>query len=250
MTRALWILWKREVGAILHSPIAWVLLTCMSLINGFSFSQCVAYLDQGVKEFTVMQIYFYIFHFWFLLIILVPILTMRLFSEEYKTGTIEMLLTAPVKDGDVILSKFFGVLFFYLLLWIPSLLGLAIFQAVTHQAVPVAWIPLGFSYLMVTLVGMLYLSIGLFASVLTRNQAVAAMISFTMIALLFFSGFLSYLVRDPGWREALSYIFTLEQMRSFSAGLFDSRPVVFYMSGTVFFLIITRQVMAGRRLKG
>jgi len=250
MTRALWILWKREVGAILHSPIAWVLLTCMSLINGFSFSQCVAYLDQGVKEFTVMQIYFYIFHFWFLLIILVPILTMRLFSKEYKTGTIEMLLTAPVKDGDVILSKFFGVLFFYLLLWIPSLLGLAIFQAVTHQAVPVAWIPLGFSYLMVTLVGMLYLSIGLFASVLTRNQAVAAMISFTMIALLFFSGFLSYLVRDPGWREALSYIFTLEQMRSFSAGLFDSRPVVFYLSGTVFFLILTRQVMSGRRLKG
>jgi ABC-2 type transport system permease protein len=222
----------------------------MSLINGFSFSQCVAYLDQGVKEFTVMQIYFYIFHFWFLLIILVPILTMRLFSEEYKTGTIEMLLTAPVKDGDVILSKFFGVLFFYLLLWIPSLLGLAIFQAVTHQAVPVAWIPLGFSYLMVTLVGMLYLSIGLFASVLTRNQAVAAMISFTMIALLFFSGFLSYLVRDPGWREALNYIFTLEQMRSFSAGLFDSRPVVFYLSGTVFFLILTRQVMAGRRLNG
>ena len=250
MTRALWILWKREVGAILHSPIAWVLMTCMALINGFSFSQCVAYLGQGVKEFTVMQIYFYIFHFWFLLIILVPILTMRLFSEEYKTGTIEMLLTAPVRDGDVILSKFFGVLFFYLLLWIPSLLGLAIFQLVTKQAVPVAWIPLGFSYLMVTLVGMMYLSIGLFASVLTRNQAVAAMISFTTIALLFFAGFLSYLVRDPGWREALSYIFTLEQMRSFSAGLFDSRPVVFYVSGTVFFLILTRQVMAGRRLKG
>ena len=250
MTRALWILWKREVGAILHSPIAWVLMTCMALINGFSFSQCVAYLGQGVKEFTVMQIYFYIFHFWFLLIILVPILTMRLFSEEYKTGTIEMLLTAPVRDGDVILSKFFGVLFFYLLLWIPSLLGLAIFQLVTKQAVPVAWIPLGFSYLMVTLVGMMYLSIGLFASVLTRNQAVAAMISFTTIALLFFAGFLSYLVRDPGWREALSYLFTLEQMRSFSAGLFDSRPVVFYLSGTVFFLILTRQVMAGRRLKG
>jgi ABC-2 type transport system permease protein len=250
MTRALWILWKREVGAILHSPIAWVLMTCMALINGFSFSQCVAYLGQGVKEFTVMQIYFYIFHFWFLLIILVPILTMRLFSEEYKTGTIEMLLTAPVLDGDVILSKFFGALFFYLLLWIPSLVGLVIFQSVTHHAVPIAWIPLGFSYLMVTLVGMLYLSIGLFASVLTRNQAVSAMISFTVIALLFFSGFVSYLVKDPGWREALNYIFTLEQMRAFSAGLFDSRPVVFYLSGTVFFLILTRQVMAGRRLNG
>ena len=250
MTRAFWILWKREVGAILHSPIAWVLMTCMALINGFSFSQCVAYLGQGVKEFTVMQIYFYIFHFWFLLIILVPILTTRLFSEEYKTGTIEMLLTAPVLDGDVILSKFFGALFFYLLLWIPSLVGLAIFQLITHHAVPIAWIPLGFSYLMVTLVGMLYLSIGLFASVLSRNQAVSAMISFTVIALLFFSGFVSYLVRDPGWREALNYIFTLEQMRAFSAGLFDSRPVVFYLSGTVFFLILTRQVMAGRRLNG
>ena len=250
MTRAFWILWKREAGAILLSPIAWVLLTCMALISGFSFSQCVAYLGQGVREFTVMQIYFYIFHFWFLLIILVPVLTMRLFSEEYKSGTIEMLLTAPVRDGDVILSKFAGALAFYVLLWLPSLAGLAIFQWVTRNAVPVAWMPLGLSYLMVILVGMLYLSIGLFSSVLTKNQAVAAMISFTIIALLFFAGFLSYLVRDPGWRDALTYIFTLEQMRSFSAGLFDSRAVVFYLSGTVFFLILTQRVMAGRRLNG
>jgi len=250
MTRAFWILWKREAGAILLSPIAWVLLTCMALINGFSFSQCVAYLGQGVREFTVMQIYFYIFHFWFLLIILVPVLTMRLFSEEYKTGTIEMLLTAPVRDGDVILAKFAGALSFYILLWLPSLAGLVIFQLVTRNAVPVAWMPLGLSYLMVILVGMLYLSIGLFSSVLTKNQAVAAMISFTIIALLFFAGFLSYLVRDPGWRDALTYIFTLEQMRSFSAGLFDSRAVVFYLSGTAFFLILTQRVMAGRRLNG
>ena len=250
MTRAFWILWKREAGAILLSPIAWVLLPCMALINGFSFSQCVAYLGQGVREFTVMQIYFYIFHFWFLLIILVPVLTMRLFSEEYKTGTIEMLLTAPVRDGDVILAKFAGALSFYILLWLPSLAGLVIFQLVTRNAVPVAWMPLGLSYLMVILVGMLYLSIGLFSSVLTKNQAVAAMISFTIIALLFFAGFLSYLVRDPGWRDALTYIFTLEQMRSFSAGLFDSRAVVFYLSGTAFFLILTQRVMAGRRLNG
>ena len=250
MTRAFWTLWKRVAGAILLSPIAWVLLTCMALINGFSFSQCVAYLGQGVREYTVMQIYFYIFHFWFLLIILVPILTMRLFSEEYKTGTIEMLLTAPVRDGDVILAKFAGALSFYLLLWIPSLLGLGIFQVVTHHAVPVAWVPLGLSYLMVTLVGMLYLSIGLFTSVLSKNQAVAAMLSFTLIALLFFTGFLSYLVKDPGWREVLTYVFTLEQMRTFSAGQFDSRPVVFYLSGTIFFLCLTQRVMANRTLKG
>jgi len=121
---------------------------------------------------------------------------------------------------------------------------------VTRNAVPVAWMPLGLSYLMVILVGMLYLSIGLFSSVLTKNQAVSAMISFTIIALLFFAGFLSYLVRDPGWRDALTYIFTLEQMRSFSAGLFDSRAVVFYLSGTAFFLILTQRVMAGRRLNG
>jgi len=57
-------------------------------------------------------------------------------------------------------------------------------------------------------------------------------------------------VRDPGWREALTYVFTLEQMRSFSAGMFDSRPVVFYLTGTAFFLILTQRVMAGRRLKG
>ncbi|NBQ65781.1 MAG: ABC transporter permease [Verrucomicrobia bacterium] len=250
MTRAFWILWKRETGALLLSPIGWVLLTCMALVNGFSFSQCVSYLGNGVREFTVMQIYFYLFHFWFVLIVLVPVLTMRLFSEEYKTGTIEMLLTAPVRDGDVILAKFCGVLAFYLLLWVPSLAGLGVFQAVTGNTVPVAWVPLGLSYLMVLLIGMFYLSIGLFGSVLSRNQAVSAMISFTIIALLFFAGFLSYLVPDPGWREAFNYIFILEQMRAFSMGLFDSRPVVFYLTGTAFFLLLTQRVMAGRRLKG
>ena len=139
---------------------------------------------------------------------------------------------------------------FYLLLWVPSLAGLGVFQAVTGNTVPVAWVPLGLSYLMVLLIGMFYLSIGLFGSVLSRNQAVSAMISFTIIALLFFAGFLSYLVPDPGWREAFHYIFILEQMRAFSTGLFDSRPVVFYLTGTAFFLLLTHRVMAGRRLKG
>ena len=103
---------------------------------------------------------------------------MRLFAEEFKLGTIEPLMTAPVRDWQVVLAKYFGALFFYIILWIPTTLYFVIFQAVTHQpAADSTGAYLG-GYLMILLLGMFYLSIGCFASVLTKNQIVAAIISF------------------------------------------------------------------------
>ena len=113
---------------------------------------------------------------------------MRLFSEEFKLGTIEPLMTAPVRDWQVVLAKFFGALVFYIVLWIPTLLYFAIFQVVTKQpAANSTGAYLG-AYLMLLLLGMFYISIGCLASVLTKNQIVAAIISFCAITLHFFSG--------------------------------------------------------------
>ena len=110
---------------------------------------------------------------------------MRLFAEEFKLGTIEPLMTAPVRDWQVVLAKFFGALVFYVVLWIPTLLYFVIFLKVTHQPAANSTGAYVGSYLMLLLLGMFYLSIGCLASVLTRNQIVAAIISFCAITLLF-----------------------------------------------------------------
>lgn len=247
MTRAFWVLLKREIGALLLSPIAYVLFVCMSVVLGFTFLVCVEWIDKGFRQMPLLGMIFSTFQFWISLIVLCPILTMRLFSDEYKSGTIEALLTAPVTEWDVVLSKFFSSVTVYTILLSPSALCLAVFQLLTHNQVPLVWGPVVLTYSMLFLVGMFWLSIGVFASSLTRNQIIAAIISFTGIAILFFIGMLVYMISESSWKEMLEYFFTYQHVTTFGQGLFDSRPVVFYLSGTLFFLTLTQRVLAYRR---
>ncbi|NJK92170.1 MAG: ABC transporter permease subunit [Blastochloris sp.] len=251
MTRAFGVLLRRELGAILFSPIAYVTFVLLYLVNGFSFQFVLEVVSQNgsMQNFTIMQFFFGTFFYWIVVLVSIPILTMRLFSEEYRAGTIELLLTAPVTDWDVVLSKFFSQVLFYLGLWLPTLLYLAIFQWLTKNQIPVNWGPLLLTYAMVLLVGMFYLSIGVFTSALTKNQVIAAFSSFAIIVLIFFSGFLNIGSTDSAFQEFIRYIGALEHMQTFARGIFDTRPVVFYLSFTALFLILTQQVMTMRRLK-
>src|SRR5207237_5774517 len=109
-------------------------------------------------------------------------------------GTIEPLMTAPVHDWQVVLAKFFGALVFYVALWVPTLLYFAIFQKITHQPAANSTGAYWGSYLMLLLLGMFYLSVGCLASVMTKNQIVAAIISFCAITLLFFIGLIQFIL--------------------------------------------------------
>jgi len=247
--RTCWIQFKREIGAILLSPIAYVLLVCFTLLNAFSFQFCVELMALGVRNVSIMQIFFQTFFFWFILILFIPIMTMRLFSEEYKTGTIEMLMTAPVREWEIVLAKFLGALAFYVVLWLPTLLFYFSFQVVTNHQLPVNWPSLGLGYAMVFMIGMFYISIGIFASALTKNQIVAAVISFAAISMLFFCAFLEFFVTNAKLVEMISYISARNHTITFGSGSFDSRPVIFYLSGTLLFLILTERTLAFRKLK-
>ncbi len=174
---------------------------------------------------------------------------MRLFSEEFKLGTIEPLMTAPVRDWQVVLSKFFGALVFYIVLWIPTLLYFVIFQTVTHDpAANSVGAYLG-SYLMLFLLGIFYISVGCLASVLTTNQIVAAIISFCAITLHFFSGLVSFIVQDisSATRQLLGYFSAIEQMGTLSRGEIDTRPIVLYLSMTIVMLALTHQAFQSRK---
>ncbi|MDR2462793.1 MAG: ABC transporter permease [Verrucomicrobiales bacterium] len=242
---------RREIGAFFMSPVSHVIFALFNLVMGFSFWFCAAYMGQGVRNITVMQVFFMIFYFWFCLIIMIPIFTMRLFAEEYKSGTIELLMSAPVLEWDVILSKFFACAVFYAGLWFPTLFYLSAYQTLTAHQVPVEWGALAMSYLLVLLIGLFYIAVGLFTSSLTKNQVLASFASFVIIALLFFAGFLGFTLMGsgPGAVKLVDYVATLRHMQLFAGGVFDSRPVVFYLSGTGLFLFLTYIVISLRKLR-
>ena len=244
-------LFSREVKAYFYSPVAYVVLCFFLLLTGFSFYMGVSYLSRGLTEITVIEAFFDSVPFWIALILLVPPITMRLFAEEFKMGTIETLMTAPVSDWQVVLSKFAGALVFYMVVWLPSLLYFTLFRNITHTQAADATGAYWGSYLFLLLVGMFFISIGCFASVLTQNQVVAAVISFSTITLFFFAGLLAVFTPNisPVLRDFVSYFCTLEHMGEFSKGIIDSRRIAFYLSMTALLLMLTHQVFQYRRWK-
>src|ERR1700681_1291312 len=181
--RKFYTLFWREVSGYFYSPIAYIVLVFFLLVTGVDFYFQISFMNQRPMSFSVQEAFFNSVFFWFAFVLIFPLITMRLFAEEFKLGTIEPLMTAPVRDWQVVLAKFFGALFFYAILWLPTLLYFAVFQAITGQpAANSAGAYLG-AYLMLLLLGMFYLSVGCLASVLTKNQIVAAVISFCAITL-------------------------------------------------------------------
>lgn len=247
--RKFYTLLTREVRSYFYSPIAYVVLVFFLFVSGTDFYFQLSYMNQKPLDYSVQEAFFNSVFFWFAFVLIFPLITMRLFAEEFKLGTIEPLMTAPVRDWQVVLAKFFGALVFYVILWLPTLIYFWVFQAVTHQpAANSTGAYLG-AYLMLLLLGMFYISVGCLASVLTRNQMVAAIISFCVITLHFFAGLISFVMQEisSGTRQLLGYFSALEQMGTLSRGEIDTRPMVLYLSMTVVMLTLTYQAFQSRK---
>jgi ABC-2 type transport system permease protein len=181
----------------------------------------------------------------------VPLVTMRVFSEEFKLGTIEMLLTAPVTEWDVVLAKFFGALSFFAMLWLPTALDLFLLQIFSNPAPPIPWSEIALTVLTLALVGGFYVSLGVFTSVLTKNQIIAAVLCFALVFTVFGISLMRWIQQvDATSLEWISYISTPEHFQNAVTGLFDTRPIVFYLTVTAFMLMLTQRILQGRRLKG
>src|SRR6266403_3332118 len=194
--RKFYTLLLREVRSYFHSPIAYIVLIFFLIISGINFNLIVSYMNRRTMDISVQEAFFNSVFFWFAFVLIFPLITMRLFAEEFKLGTIEPLTTVPVRDWQVVLSKFLGALVFYVILWIPTVLYFWIFLKITNQPAAHSGGAYWGSYLMLLLLGMFYLSIGCFTSVLTRNQIIAAVISFCAITLLFFLGLVQFILLD------------------------------------------------------
>jgi len=249
---AFWTLYKRELSSYFQSVIAYVVLFGSALVQGFLFFIIVRYISGAhYREQSVMQLFFTSIFLWIMMLAQVPLITMRVFSEEFKLGTIEMLLTAPVREWDIVLAKFFGSLTFFLILWLPMALDLLALQLFSNPSPVVYWSQIGLTAVTLTLVGGFYVSLGIFTSVLTKNQIVAAVLSFALVALAFGLSMVRWIEHMDATSLAwISYVSSQEHFQNAVQGLFDSRPVVFYVTITSFMLMLTQRILQGRRLKG
>jgi ABC-2 type transport system permease protein len=247
--RKFFTLLSREVRGYFHSPIAYIVLIFFLVVSGIDFYFQVSFMNQRQVQYTVQEAFFNSVFFWFAFVLIFPLITMRLFSEEFKLGTIEPLTTVPVRDWQIVLSKFFGALVFYLVLWIPTLLYFAVFLKITHEPAAHSAGAYAGSYLMLLLLGMFYVSIGCLTSVLTKNQIIAAVISFCAITLLFFLGLVQFILLNvsSATRDLLGYFSAIEHMGTFSRGVIDTRPIVLYVSMTIVMLTLTHQAFQSRK---
>jgi ABC-2 type transport system permease protein len=247
--RKFYALLSREVRGFLYSPIAYIVLVFFLLVSGVDFYFQISFMNQRAVQYSVQEAFFNSVFFWFAFVLIFPLITMRLFAEEFKLGTIEPLMTAPVRDWQVVLSKFLGALIFYLILWIPTILYFIIFQRITNKPAATSAGAYWGSYFMLLLIGMFYLSIGCLASVVTKNQIIAAIISFSAITLLFFLGLVQFILLNvsAATRDLLGYFSALEHMGTFSRGIIDTRAIVLYLSMTVLMLVLTHQAFQSRK---
>ncbi len=233
----------REWRAYFLSPLAYVILTAYMFLNGFIFSRIVAFLSTpGVPRERFLTLMFTNTYFWIFTLFLIPIITMRLLAEERKTGTLEVLLTSPVSETTVVLGKFLGALGFYLAIWVPSLVFIAYLKSQT--AVDLGSVAAG--YVGITLIGAYFIAIGVFASALTKNQIVAAILTFAMLIPLFSAG-LFQSGTDPGRQSVVDYLNMWDHMDEFARGVVDTRRLVYYLSGMAFFLFLSVVVLSSKK---
>lgn len=245
---ALWTLYRREVAGYFISPVAYLLLFASALSLGAYFVVAFTFLNQfSMTRVTVLQVMASWPIFWMILLPQIPVLTMRTFAEEFKLGTMEMLLTAPVREWEVVLAKYFGAVTFFIVLWCPMFLNLVILYLFSGEHVPIIWSTTGLTFLMLLLIGMAYIAIGLLTSALTRNQIVAAALCFVLVFLIFSVSFVAALTPDIATRQTINAFASFDQMLQFSKGVFDTRAVVFNLSLAALSLFLTLRLLESRR---
>lgn len=240
---------RRELGSFFGSLTGYVLMATVLLLLGLSFVDMLNKLNVEPTDAPVTEQFFVTVYFWLILLLTTPIVTMRSFAQEKFSGTYETLMTAPVRDLQVVLAKFSGAFLFYGITWLPLLAYLFLVRRYSNDPALLNAGGLLTTFLGILLVGSLYLSVGCFASALTRNQVVAAMISYALGLGLFVLSLRS-LMATPGpgpSTKFFQYISMTEHLEDFAGGVIDTRCLIFYVSSSLFFLFLTLRAVESRR---
>lgn len=257
----IWAIAERELKAYFTSPIAYVVLTIFIFLSGFFFNQMLGSMVQSASMRAMQSAQtgqppepidmpgeisraFLNINVSIMLFIL-PMITMALFSEEKKRGTIELLLTAPVTDVQVVLGKFLAAGLFYAILLATTLVEIAILFVYSDPAIG----PILSGYLGILLYGLAVIAIGMFISTLTENQIIAAILTFAAILMLWLIDGLSRNA-GPTLSPILNYLSIFEHLNDFLIGVIATTHVIFYLSFMLVGLFLTYRSLDSLRWRG
>lgn len=240
---------KRELQTCFLSPMAFVVIFFFWVLLGLNFWWMLTQLAVGQPLLMASQLMFG-GPIVLVLPIVIPLITMRLFAEERKLGTLESMLTAPITTGELVLAKFAGALAFYVVLWLP-----VFFQAcVEHVLAPSAgtvfpdYGALRAGTVGILLVGGVYIAVGLLMSSFTANQIVAAISSAAILfTFLLTTAYMASTAQNPTVRILGQYYSSYIHMLDFARGIVDSRFIVHYVAYTAWFLFVAAKVVEARR---
>jgi ABC-2 type transport system permease protein len=246
--QALLTLIRRELATYFVSFTGYVIMAAATFLIGLGFYVLVRNLGNEPSPMPVTEMFYSTVFFWLLPLLASPVITMRLFALEKHSGTFETLMTTPVSDIQVVTAKFVAAMIFYVVMWLPMLGCLFLVQRYSTQE-GLDWVTVGTTYLGVFLVGGLYLSLGCFASAITRSQTVAAMVTFVLGITLFALAFLAGQVPASNelHSQVLNYFALFQHMNDFARGIVGTQPIICYTSVTGFFLFLTLRAVESRR---
>ena len=251
-------IYTKEMRSYFVSPVAYVIAGVFLFLTGYlfrnilmqfnfyclQFSQRQQFMQGGMPNLNLNEMvitqFFAVMDFIWLMV--VPMLTMRLFAEEKKSGTIELLMTSPLSTTQILLGKFFAALSLYMTIVALTLVYCLILELYGDPD----WGPIWSAYLGYLLLGGTFIGVGILASSLTENQIVAVLLAFGTLLLLWLIDW-SASFAGPTAAKILTYLSIIQHLQGFQRGVIDSGDVVFYLSLTFFTLFLTSRVLESRR---
>jgi ABC-2 type transport system permease protein len=244
----------KEVKSAFSTPIAYVVIGFFALLWGWFYWVSIIYFNQqslqlgpegGGANINQQLIRPLFLNASVILLFVLPLITMRTYSEEKRSGTIELLLTSPLTDFQIIIGKFLGAMVLYAAMLIVTMIHMALLFSYGNPE----WRPVVTGYLGLLLMGGCFISVGLLISSLTKNQIVAGMVTFAVFLLLWvinwpasFSG--------PTTQSVLNYLSITEHFDDFTKGILDTKHLIYYFSVISFGLFLTARSVDTERWKG
>lgn len=246
----------KEMRSYFGSPVAYVMAGVFLLFTGFVFRNQVLefhemsvflagakYEEQAKLNVNKVVVESFFEFQTFIWIIVIPMLTMRLYAEEKRSGTFELLMTSPVTSGQILMGKFLACYALYILM---ELMAFGYLGALSLYA-RIDWGPVFSGALAIALLGATFISVGILASSLTENQIIAAVLSFFMLILLWMVDWAARYAEGEVFFVVLKFLSLVEHTRDMIRGVIDTHDVVFFVTATAFFLFVTYQVLESRR---
>jgi ABC-2 type transport system permease protein len=247
---------QKELKSYFASPIGYILIGFWAFLFGWFYINILAYFVRASMQMQGMggpssvninqeMLRPLLYNVTILVLFILPGVTMRTYSEEKRSGTIELLLTSPITDFQIIMGKFFGAMALYTVMLMVTWIHVALLFVYGNPE----WKPLVTAYIGLLLLGGCFVAIGLFISSLTKNQVVAFMVTFSIFLFLWIISWIGSSV-GPTAAAVTSYLSIVDHYDDFGKGVIDTTHLVYYLSFITFGLFLTAKSVDSERWRG